>query len=293
MTTLLSSPLPFLKNLFTHLWLSLSSIKFYEKVFKKYNGYGMSYILNLSLISSVICTAIFLYQLDRIQDYLKNNVMSEKAEHIDFVLKQIPPIEYDGQKILIDADEPILIKNKNGTNILAIDPNNKINPNDSNKFPIILSQKKIIAKLIDSDGEVKNTFPIDLDQIFDKESKTLTNEEIKSSFAKLFDQAPRVLIYMIFPLTGFLIALNTILDKAFFIIMIFFVTKFSGLNLSMKTCIRLTMYASGFYALFQFIFIFFAREYSSILWVVQTWANILMILGILSATGKSYFFNNR
>lgn len=276
-----------------HVWLSLSSIKFYEKVFKKYNGYGISYILNLSLISSVICIAIFLYQLDRIQDYLKYNVMSEKAEHIDFILKQIPPIEYDGQKILIDADEPILIKNKNGTNILAIDPNNKINPNDSNKFPIILLQKKIIAKLIDSDGDVKNTFTIKLDQIFGKDPKTLTNEEIKSSLAELFDQAPRVLIYIMFPFTGFLIVLNTLLDKAFFIIMIFFVTKFSGLNLSMKTCIRLTMYASGFYALFQFIFIFFAREYSSILWVVQTWANILMILGILSATGKSYFFNNR
>lgn len=151
----------------------------------------------------------------------------------------------------------------------------------------------MIVKLIDSDGEVKNTFPIDWDQIFSKESKLLTDEEIKSSFAKLFDQAPRIFIYIIFPLTGFLILLNTLLDKAFFIIMIFFITKFSGLNISMKTCIRLTMYASGFYALFQFFFIFFAREYSSILWIVQTWANILMILGILSATGKSYFFNKR
>lgn len=293
MTTLLSSPLPFIKNLFMHLWLSLSSIKFYERVFKKYNGYGISYILNLSLISSVICIAIFLYKLNTIQDYLKNNVMSEKAEHIDFILRQIPPIEYNGQKISVDVDEPILIKNKNGTNILAIDPNNQIMPNDSNKFPIILSQKEMIAKFIDSDGDVKNTFPIKVDQILGKEPKILTNEEIKSSLAELFDQAPRILIYMMFPLTGFLIVLNTLLDKAFFIIMIFFVTKFSGLNLSIKTCIRLTMYASGFYALFQFIFIFFAREYASILWVVQTWANILMILGILSATGKNYFFNKR
>ena len=39
--------------------------------------------------------------------------MSEKTEHIDFILRQIPPIEYDGQKISVDVDEPILIKNKN------------------------------------------------------------------------------------------------------------------------------------------------------------------------------------
>ena len=290
MTTLLSNPLFFIKNLFTHLWLSVSSIKFYEKVFKKYNDYGALYIINLSLISSVMCTIIFLHNIDKVQDYLKNNVISGKVENIDFILRQIPPIEYDGQNILVNSDEPILIKNKNGNNILAIDPNNKTKPSDRSKFPLILSQNKMIISLIDSDGKVKNTFPIKFDQIFDKTPRVLTHEEIKSSFGRLLDQAPRVLVYMIFPLTGFLIFLNTFLDKAFFIVMIFLVTKISGFNIPMKTCIRLTMYASGFYALFQFIFILAASEYSSIVWIVQSWANILMILGILSATGKSYFF---
>lgn len=290
MTTLLSNPLFFIKNLFTHLWLSVSSVKFYEKVFKKYNDYGALYIINLSLISSIVCTIIFLHNVDKIQDYLKYNIVSERVENIDFVIKQIPPIEYDGQNITVNSDEPIIIKNKNGNNVLVIDPDNKTKPSDRNKFPLILSQNKMIISLIDSEGKVKNTFPIKFDQIFNQIPRVLTNEEIKSSLAKLLDQAPRVLVYMIFPLTGFLIFLNTFLDKAFFIVMIFLVTKISGLNLSMKTCIRLTMYASGFYALFQFIFLIAANEYSSIVWIVQSWANILMILGILSATGKNYFF---
>ena len=290
MTTLLSNPLFFIKNLFTHLWLSVSSVKFYEKVFKKYNDYGALYIINLSLISSIVCTIIFLHNVDKIQDYLKYNIVLERVENIDFVIKQIPPIEYDGQNITVDSDEPIIIKNKNGNNVLVIDPDNKTKPSDRNKLPLILSQNKMIISLIDSEGKVKNTFPIKFDQIFNQIPRVLTNEEIKSSLAKLLDQAPRVLVYMIFPLTGFLIFLNTFLDKAFFIVMIFLVTKISGLNLSMKTCIRLTMYASGFYALFQFIFLIAANEYSSIVWIVQSWANILMILGILSATGKSYFF---
>ena len=237
-----------------------------------------------------MCTIIFLHNVDKIQDYLKYNIVSERVENIDFVIKQIPPIEYDGQNITVDSDEPIIIKNKNGNNVLVIDPDNKTKPSDRNKFPLILSQNKMIISLIDSEGKVKNTFPIKFDQIFNQIPRVLTNEEIKSSLDKLLDQAPRVLVYMIFPLTGFMIFLNTFLDKAFFIVMIFLVTKISGLNLSMKTCIRLTMYTSGFYALFQFIFLIAANEYSLIVWIVQSWSNILMILGILSATGKSYFF---
>ena len=292
MTTLLSNPLFFIKNLFVHLWLSLSSIKFYERVFKKYNDYGALYIINLSLISAVICTIIFLNNINQIQDYLENNTISSKVENIDFVLNQIPPIEYDGKNITVDSDEPIIIKNKNGYNVLVIDPDNKTKPSDRNKIPLILTRDKMIFSLADSSGEVKNTFPIKFNQIFNQGQAVLTHEEIKSSFARLFDQAPRILVYLIFPLTGFLIFLNTFLDKAFFIIMIFFVTKLSGLAISMKTCIRLTMYASGFYALFQFVFILAASKYSSIVWIVQSWANILMILGILRARGKSYFFKN-
>jgi hypothetical protein len=290
MTTLLLNPLFFIKNLFTHLWLSVSSVKFYEKVFKKYNDYGALYIINLSLISSIVCTIIFLHNVDKIQDYLKHNIASERVKNIDFVIKQIPPIEYDGQNITIDSDEPIIIKNKSGSNALVIDPDNKTKPSDRNKFPLILLQNKIIISLINSEGKVQNTFPVKFDQIFGQTPRVLTNEEIESSLAKLLDQVPRVLVYMIFPLTVFLIFLNTFSDKVFFIAMIFLVTKISGLNLSIKTCIRLTMYASGFYALFQFIFLIAANEYSSIVWIVQSWTSVLMILGILSATGKNYFF---
>lgn len=293
MTTLLSSPINFIKTLVMHLWLSVSSIRFYEKVFKDYKGYGALYILNLSLISSIICTILFLNHIDKIRDYLNNNIISTKVENIDFVVKQIPPINFDGQRISIDNPNTIFIKNKNGSSVLAIDPNNQIKPGERNKFPLILSADKMIIKLMDAQGEVKNTFPIKLDQIFDSTPQILTQEEIKSSFAKLFDLAPRIFIYMIFPLTGFLIFLNTFLDKSFFIIMIFFIARISKINIPMKSCIRLAMYASGFYALLQFVFILVANDYSSIIWAIQTWSNILMILGILSATGKNYLFSKK
>ena len=291
MTTQLSSPINFIKTLFTHLWLSVSSVKFYENVFKNYKGYGALYILNLSLISSLICTVIFLNNVNEIRNYFNNDIISAKTENIDFVLKQLPAIDFDGQRISIEDNNPIFIKNKNGKNVIAIDPANQIKPSDRDKYPILLSKDKMIIKLINSQGEAQNTFPIKLDQIFNSAPQILSKEVVKSTFAKLFDHAPRLFIYMIFPLTGFLIFLNTFLDKSFFIVMIFFVSRISKINIPMKSCIRLSMYASGFYALFQFIFTLAAPEYSSIIWFIQTWSNILMILGILSATGKNYFFN--
>ena len=290
MTTILSNTISFIGSIFTYLWLSVSSIKFYENILKKQDNYGASYILNLSLMSALVCTLIFMYKVNEVQNYLKYNVISNSVENFDYVLKQIPPIDYDGHKIQINNSEPLIIKNKNNTNILALDPNNQIRPGDRNKFPLIVAQNKIIIKLMDSEGEIKNSFPIKLDQIFSPVSKIITQEDIKYSLSSLLDQAPRLLIYITFPLMSFLIFLNTFLDKSFLIIILFFVSRLSSMNISMKSCIRLAMYSSGFYALFQLIFVLIANEYSSLIWIVQSWCNILMILGILKAKGRNQFF---
>jgi hypothetical protein len=241
----------------------------------------------------MICCVIFLNHIDKIRNYLNNDIISEETKNIDFVIKQLPPIEFDGQKISISENTPLFIKNKNDAKIVTIDPNNQMKPSDRDKLPIILASDKMIIKIIDSDQKVQNTFPIRFDKLFGDTPHIFTQEDIKANFAKLFDQAPRIFIYIIFPLTGFLILFNTFLDKSLFIILIFLVARVSKINLTMKTCIRLAMYASGFYAISQFVFLLVANEYSTILWLIQTWSNILMILGILSATGKNYFFGNK
>jgi hypothetical protein len=293
MTTLLFKPVSFIQILFMHLWLSVSSIKFYENVFKNYKDYGLLYILNLSLISSIMCSVIFLSHIDKIRNYLNHNIISEETENIDFVISQLPPIEFDGQKISINEETPLYIKNKNDIKIVAIDPSNKIKPSDRDKIPVILTADKMILKMLDSEQKVQNTFPVQFDKFFGETPRIFTQIDIKAIFAKLFDQAPRIFIYLIFPITGFLIFFNTFLDKSLFIVLIFLVSRATKINLTMKTCIRLAMYASGFYAISQFVFLLVANDYSTIVWLIQTWSNILMILGILSATGKSYIFGNK
>lgn len=288
MMAILLNPVLFIVNLLINVWLSISSISFYEKILKK-KDYGLLYILNLSLLSALVCTVFLLCNMHHIQQYLKNNILSKTVINMDFILNKIPPIEYNGQEIISSRQMPLVIQNQDKVNVLAIDPNNQIPPGTRYTIPVIVTKKQIIIKLLDYSGDIKSTFPIELNTIFHKIPRMLTNQEIKFAFSQLLEHSTRIIIYMIFPLTGLLIFLNTFLNKAFFIIIIFFLSKIINIYLSIKTCIRLAMYTSGFYTLFQCTVIFFTQEYSSIMWIIQGWSNILMILGILKTKGLIYY----
>jgi len=291
MTTLLSAPLFFIKTLFTHLWLSISSVKFYEQVFNSYRGYGIKYILILSIISSFICTILFLNHMDKVREYLHKGTISTNVEIIDHVMQQLPEIDYDGLKVSTQEDTPVFAYNLKNQKILALDPNNKLMPADRTKLPIVLNSQKIIINLTDSDGITRNTFPIDYTQIFGNTPQILTQTVIKSSLAEIFDRAPSIFIYLIFPVTALLILINALLEKSFIILMIYLITRFITISTSLKTCIRMVLFASGIFVLLQFIIILTVPALSTILWGIQTWANILMILGILKASGRPNIFS--
>lgn len=286
MTTLLLVPLAFIKTLFTHLWLSVSSIKFYEQIFNSYKGYGIKYALILSLISSFICTVLFLNHLDKVREYLNNGIVSTKVETIDHIIQQLPEIDYNGLKITTKEDTPLFIYGLKNQKILALDPNNKLMPADRNKLLIILNAQKIIINLTDSEGIKHNSFPIDYTQIFGNESQILTQTVIKSSLADIFNRAPSIFIYLIFPITTLLIFVNLLLEKIFIILMVYLITRVITTNTSLKTCIRVVLFASGNFVLLQFTILITLPSFSTILWIMQTWANILMILGILKASGR-------
>ena len=84
-------------------------------------------------------------------------------------------------------------------------------PADRAKLSIILGTQKLIVNLIDSDGSVPNTLPIENTQIFGNNPQILTQEVIKSSFAQIFNKAPSVFIYLILSVTAFLIFINVLL----------------------------------------------------------------------------------
>jgi len=291
MTTLVSTLTIFIKTLVKHLWLSISSAKFYQDVFSSYRGYGTKYIFTLSVMASLICNIVFLDYVGKIQKYLSNDIISESLVNIDHVIRQLPTINYNGKDISIGEDSALVIYGVDNVKLLAIDPTGKLPRNDRIQIPILLMKDQININLSDSDGKIKNTLPIKYTQIFGSEAQILTKENIKSSFIPLFKKASTVLTYVVFPITAIIIFISHLLEKSFMIVVVFIISRFGREVVSLKDCIRVVLFSSGFCALFQFAAGLVLIELSYVLWILQIWANILMIVGIMKWQDRIMFFS--
>ena len=289
MTTLVSTLTIFIKTLIKHLWLSISSAKFYQDVFYTYQGYGTKYILTLSIISSLICNIIFLGYVDKVQKYLSDDIISERLVNIDHVIRQLPTINYNGKDISISEDSASVIYGVDNTKLLAIDPAGKLSNYDKIQIPVLLTKDEISINLRDSNGKTKNTLPIKYAQIFGSEAQILTKETIKSSFIPLFKRAPTVLTYIIFPITTIMIFISHLFEKSFMVVVVFIISCFGTEGRSLKDSIRVVLFSSGFCALFQFVASLVSIELNYVLWILQTWANILMIIGIMRLQDRIIF----
>lgn len=275
------------QNLFNYLWLSVSSVKFYVYIFNKHRDYGVRYIVNLALISALICIIGFFYKIHELERAFKGEIVDNLFKKIDYILKQIPDLEFDGQNITNNYPEAFIIKNQLDKPVLAIDPQNNMLPREREKLDLTVTKDKLIIKLADS-----TNLPIELKQLFGKNNSLITYDLTKQLIASMLASSYRVLTYIVFPLMVILVIINSFLDKALLILALFFVMRVvSKEKISMKSMIRLSMYSSGIYALFQLIFVFFLPNYRLIIWLVQSWTSILIILALLTINGKRKFLN--
>ena len=291
MTTLVSTLTIFIKSLAKNLWLSVSSAKFYQDVFSSYQGYGTKYLLTLSIISSLLCNMVFLVYVDKIQKYLAEDVISESVVNIDHIIRQLPTINYSGKDISVDEDLPSFIYDIDNIKLLAIDPSGKLSHNEKTPVPILLMKDQIMINFIGSDGKIRNTLPVKYIQIFGSESQVITKENIKSSLVPLFKKVPTMLVYIVFPVATIMIFINTLLEKSFMIVVVFIISYLSKSKSTLKDCIRVVLFSSGVCTLFQFVFSFTFTDLNYGLWVIQTWANILMIIGIMKSQDRIIFFS--
>ncbi|MFK7973600.1 MAG: hypothetical protein AB8B66_01870 [Rickettsiaceae bacterium] len=289
MTTILLSLLDFIKTIASYLWLSVSSIKFYQDIFLRHKGYGMQYILTLSIISALACTILFLDHVEKFRQYLKNDILSSQVIIIDQVLKQLPTLHYNGRTISVENNQTTIVNiaDNNSNNILAIDTQNTLAAQERIKTSILLHKDQMNISLFNDQGKPTNTFPIKYIDIFGFEPRILNQEEIKSSFALIFNKVPRLITYLGFPMISGMIFLNTILDKAFIILILFVFVKMINMQKKLSDCVRVVLFSSGFYTLLQFADLLPFQELNYVIWLVQTWANFLMIASIVSLSRKS------
>ena len=111
MTTIFSKVPHWFNTIFLQLWLSISSVSFYQRVILSYNGYGVKYILTLSFASSLLCSIYMLHYIDNIRQYFSYGIISQAVVNLDHILSQFPELKYDGTKISLEQSEPIYINN--------------------------------------------------------------------------------------------------------------------------------------------------------------------------------------
>ena len=293
MTTILLKISNWYSTIFTQLWLSISSINFYQRIISAYEGYGIKYILTISFISSLLCSIVILNYLDNVRQYFSYGTISPTVVNLDHVLSQFPELKYDGVKISLENPEPIYINNIYNQLIVAIDPENKMPQSDRAKVSIFLASKNIVFSFTDLQKNNVNSFSLDYPQIFGNESQLITQEVLRSLIEKFFNQAPKILIYMGFPLLALLIFFNIFIEKSFIIIIIYLLTNFMSIKLSIKICTRLVMFASGVFVLLQPIALLVIPTYASLIWVLQVLSNLLMIFAILKLSNQGIFKNKK
>jgi hypothetical protein len=282
MTRYLSSIALFVETLIRILWLSVSSPRFYQDVLLHYKGYGIKYILNLAAISSVICTIIILNYTNIVKNYLDNDIIdSYEVRNIDHIINQLPNFNYDGKSLAIAIDQPLILSDLNGAKIVAIDPLNKLTPNETAKIPISTLKDLININLLDSNGNIINSWTTKYEQIFGTTPQIITKEKIKSTISAMLNKVSGIIPYTIIPVMT-VITLFVILSTQYFLILalyIFFKVKKTAIAL--KDCIRVVMFSNGIFSVMQFIPFLAIKELNYVLWALQMWPNILMIIGII------------
>ncbi|WP_341756050.1 MULTISPECIES: DUF1189 family protein [unclassified Candidatus Tisiphia] len=286
MTTTLLSIFSWFSTLLHQLWLSISSVNFYKDVYKSYKGYGIKYIFTVSFISSLVyCIVIFNYLLI-LTDYFTENRLTKGTMTIEYILKQLPEIYYDGTKILVDQDEPIYLLDEDGNKLAVIDSKNQLSYSERLKIPILFSSNNITITTVEITDKKKSLFSIGYAKLFADDQKILTEEVIKQHFAKTLIQAPKIFIYILMPIIVAFRFVTILFEKSFIIILIYLLTNYFGPKSSWQTCIRITLFSSGVAILLQPVIVIFLPELSSIIFCIQMFTSLLLLLAMLQIRSK-------
>lgn len=276
-------------SIVSQLWLSITSINFYKKVILSYRGYGLKYILTLSFFSSLLSSIYILNYVDNIRQYFSKGKISPAVINLDHILSQFPECKYDGTKLSLETSDPVYINNIHNQPVVLIDPGDKISLFDKTKIPILLKGKTIMFFFYNLQKGNVNKLTINYSQILGSKEQIISQEIIMSLLENFFSKGSKIIIYVIFPLLGLVIFFNTIFEKSFFILMVYLVANFMSIRLSIKTFSRLIMFASGFFVLLEPITLLISPTYVKFIWIIQIWANFLMVIAILRFANYKFF----
>lgn len=228
----------FILEFFRISWLSVSSTKFYQDLYRHYKGFGIRYI---SVVIS-ITTIIFM-----ILDYttiinIRKQITSDGDNQMTQIISQIPTMEYNKGQISLDGD-PVLILNNRGKTVIAIDPDKKLSPPERKGIPLILEKSYFSTNFRYS--RLLSDTSLNYSDIFGNESKTIDNGFIREILIDGLDAITPLLVALITPvIIAISIALH-IYQHLFLILITFIFLLLIGLRPSLKSAFRLIMFATA------------------------------------------------
>lgn len=277
--------LNYIKNyiitLCNHLRLSITSINFYQEVYNQYTGYGFKYLFSVCWFSSLIYSVIIINNFNKIEQYLT----SENNTEIEYILSQIPLIQYDGKSISSNVEMPYFIEDTQRRRVAAIDLQSELNYSESSKIPVIFKQNSMtiaIVSVVDSSTQQRNDFTINYDTMFGNEPWALSSSDtIRQYVIHVLQYSSKVFIYMLMPILAIFRFMVIVFEKMFAVIVIYSLSYLMNITIDIKTACRLVMFASGVPVLLQPIFTTFIPQLSIVMPLLQIVPGILLVTGLV------------
>ncbi len=264
-----------------HIWLSLSSINFYISVFSTYKGYGYRYISSICVISSFLFIVLCLNQIYTINNYFTQNIINEKTKPIDYIINQIPTINYDGHNISIAEKLPIYITSLNNKKVIVLSANNNKSSYEQLGIPIIMLKNKMIISIYDPFKVKKASIELKYNEIFGYNKLLLTTDIIKQQLSAIFSKLPTVVIFLAYPLLIVILFGHFLFEKSLIACCFYLITNLFIVKTSIQQCIRMVLFANGIFIFLNPVITFFLPQLYIALLILQLWNNLLMMLAIL------------
>jgi len=277
-----SSLFKFIEEFFRITWLSVSSRKFYQDLYKKYKGYGFKYITMAITITSVIYALFIFDSITMIRYYLVNSGI--ESNPIEYILKQWPEIKYDGKEISLENDEPVIINTINGKVAIAIDYANKLSISQRQAIPVILQKTQLIMNFVKpSDSSSKpHEMSVGYGQIFGTEPSEITQFSLKAALLDILQPLGFIALLLIIPILLAIRFVIHILGSLFSMVLLFGVLWWLNLNPTIQSVSRVVLFTSGAAEIISPLLLIFAPSLLILASLIEYWAIILAVYSLSS-----------
>lgn len=280
MTTALSDLFEWVSDLFNILFLSITSKKFYTDNFQYYSGYGVKYLLTVSMLCALFVSIVLLSTADTLREYFVDGKVSERVVVLDQVISQFPTLQYDGKNISLTDAMPVTISNSSNKAAVLIDPSNKIPMHKRSKVPVYMGDNKITFNLISANDEIIKTIEVSYQSILGDQSIVINQNIIRSFLSDVFNNASTIIIFVIFPALSVLLFCNVVLRESISIFILVILFYFYKSQIYLKNCIRIALFSSGVVLLMQIMTSILLPGMLQFIWVAELWVNFLVVVGL-------------